>query len=44
MPKGQGSAEEKIVEVQIPATLQRENRYVVGETLFIVPQKVRIFA
>jgi sulfate transport system ATP-binding protein len=44
IPKGQGAAEEKIVEVQIPATLQRENRYVVGETLFIVPQKVRIFA
>ena len=44
IPKGQGTAEEKIIEVQIPATLQREKRYVVGETLFIVPQKVRIFA
>lgn len=43
MPKGYGNAEEKIIEVQIPATLQREKRYVVGETLFIVPQKVRIF-
>ena len=44
IPKGQGTAEDKIIEVQIPAILQRENRYVVGETLFIVPQKVRIFA
>ncbi len=44
IPKGQGTAEDKIIEVQIPATLQRENRYVVGEALFIVPQKVRIFA
>jgi sulfate transport system ATP-binding protein len=44
IPKGHGTAEEKIIEVQIPASHQRENRYVVGETLLIVPQKVRIFA
>lgn len=44
IPQGQGAAEEKIIEVQIPATRQRERRYEVGETLLIVPQKVRIFA
>jgi sulfate transport system ATP-binding protein len=43
IPKGHGTAEEKIIEVQIPASRQRENRYAVGEILLIVPQKVRIF-
>lgn len=43
IPKGHSTAEEKIIEVQIPTTQQRENRYAVGETLLIVPQKVRIF-
>lgn len=44
IPHGHGAAEEKIIEVQIPAIRQRENRYEVGETLLIVPQKVRIFS
>ena len=43
IPKGSDMAEEKIIEVQIPTSRQRENCYAVGETLQIVPQKVRIF-